>query len=59
MLGVFRQGWGGVTEDGGMEGCATVNNRIMKGGQERREREIEGGRRGGGGERGYGSLLRN
>lgn len=34
MLGVFR----GVTEDGGMEGCATVNNRIKEGGQKRRER---------------------
>lgn len=31
---VFR----GVTEDGGIEGCATVNNRIMERGQKRKDR---------------------
>lgn len=53
MAGVFT----GATEDEAMEGCATVNNRIKKEGSEE-EREIERGREGGG-EQGYGSLLRN
>lgn len=36
-----------MTEGGGIEGCATVNNRIKERGQKRRERDRgrEGGRR--------------
>lgn len=34
LLGVFR----GLTEDRGIEGCATVNTRIKEGGQKSRER---------------------